>query len=109
MKIYYTLSIILFLFYSCQNEQSIKKEIKKEDAIEKDSLELITRLDREKIRIYNTSISTIANAMKEKIFGTEQKKMTIENVLEIEIAFRNNKGDSVRIPLREVIDTIYYE
>lgn len=70
--------------------------------------ELVVRLDRERMRMLNVSTSVVASKVREIQIDTT-KRRSIEQFLEERIQFRNNKARLVEIPIRSIIDTVYFQ
>lgn len=92
-----------------QNEIKDSSNHKKEAAIvDSSKLSLVTVIDREQVHKLNASTSIIGAKIRELLANNEQK-ISIEELLDQGLVFRNNRGKIVEVPLRSVIDTFYYE
>ncbi|MGK0387969.1 MAG: hypothetical protein ACI94Y_000697 [Maribacter sp.] len=94
------------------NETNKNEIIKEENSISnkpiQDSVSLITKINREQVARFNTSTALIGNKIREIIFSDE-KGLTIEDLLDQQLIFRNNKGKIINVQIRSVVDTIYFE
>jgi hypothetical protein len=72
-----------------------------------DSSELVIKINRENTRRMGLSTAQVGHAIRDLIFG--EKKITLEELLLQKVEFQIARDRWVSIPLREVIDTIYFE
>ena len=92
-----------------QNEIKDSTRHKKESAIiDSSELNLITEINREEARKLDASTSMIGAKIRELLVNSKQK-LSIEELLDQRLVFRNNRGKIIEIPLRSVVDTFYYE
>ena len=104
-------TLFFFLLFSCSNDTStIKSKPKSEkqdpDRIinKNDSLTIVP--NREGIRNYHSSSSQFGQAFRELLFQGEE--MSINEILSKEITLRNNEGKMITVPVKEVVDTMYF-
>jgi hypothetical protein len=72
-----------------------------------DSSELIIKVNRENTRRMGLSTAQVGSAIRDLIFG--EKKIPLEELLLQKVEFQIARDRWVSVPLRGVIDTIYFE
>ncbi len=96
--------IPIFILLSCQHKNG-----KTENSIpEIENPEIIIKFDRDEIRKLGASIHMVSKKMKEVILDTTVTR-NIEDIKKIEISFKNFRGDSIKVELNRIIDTMYYD
>lgn len=72
-----------------------------------DSSQLIIKINRENTRRIGLSKVQVGNALRNLIFG--EKKIPFEELLLQKVKFQIARDRWISVPLRDVIDTIYFE
>ena len=95
---------------SSEQNQDDNNSYEQDDSLEESQPErepeLVIHINREKARLYNTSMHTIAKTIRESIIH-DNDEVLMKDILNERLIFRNNKGQIINIPLKAILDTIY--
>lgn len=114
--------VATLIFCACQqtakNKHLIREKVDNVATDERDSStvdnyevsipNLVVKIDHEQARKLNVSTSVIGTKVKE-IVENNENELSIEELLNQRLTFRNIRGKIVTIPMRSVIDTVYFE
>lgn len=111
-KLFLAVLIVLYSAYSCDSNTTSKKtpvDLSKDKLVETpiDTLDpntetdLALNIDRDKARKFGLSVAHIGSRLRELMLS--DKSLTIDQVLDTNIIFQNNKGKWIDIPIRSIL------
>lgn len=107
----------LLLLVACQKSPQVdsataasnpKEELVTAQDTSQTSPILTFKINREQASKYNLSVTAIASKI-QALLQDSDRKFTDEEVLDQPISFTDNKGKLISIPIRSLVDTVYYE